>query len=187
MRRITCAAGLALVMLAGLAPLTAAPDEPDQQGEQQSTPVVAEQGDQSPARVVVEEDQKTICRQRCGSQDSTRVVVEKELTFELQPPPQAASCQATIAFQYDQRDTIASVTGTIENGDCAASSGDYTILVSIRDEKGESKTLEFNESWQRDDDQPVQLKSEYRIGENVDLVRVRSRQSRCTCADAAEQ
>jgi hypothetical protein len=45
------------------------------------------------------------------------------------------------------------------------------------------KTLEFVESWRRDDDQPVKFSADYEIGENVDLVRARSRQLRCTCAD----
>jgi hypothetical protein len=44
--------------------------------------------------------------------------------------------------------------------------------------------LEFFESWQRQDDQPVKFSATYPIGENVDLLRVRPTQSRCTCADA---
>jgi len=103
---------------------------------------------------------------------------------EIELPAQTtAQCDATIALEYTQRDTVVSVEGSIENGTCAASGGDYTIVVSFRGETGELKTLEFGETWQRSDDQPVEFSTDYKIGENADLVGVRSRRLRCVCAD----
>ena len=74
--------------------------------------------------------------------------------------------------------------GVIENKNCAASSGEFKLLVRGRDETSEVKTLEFLEPWQRDDDEPVKFGGDYPIGNNVDLVNVRVVQVRCTCAAA---
>ena len=81
---------------------------------------------------------------------------------------------------------MVSVEGTVENKDCGPSSGDYNLVVSIRNENHELTTVEFLESWRRQDDQPVRFAGTYPIGENVDVVRVRPFQLRCTCADTAE-
>jgi hypothetical protein len=125
-------------------------------------------------------------RRACEPQPKSVVAhVETELSVTLElPPPRSASCQATIAVDYSQRNTVASVEGTIGNPDCAASDGDYSIAINIKDENGERKTLEFAESWRRDDDQPVKFSAAYPIGENVDLVNVRPKVLRCTCAAA---
>ena len=118
--------------------------------------------------------------------EPTKVVVRTEtqlsVTLEL-PPTQTASCAATVELEYSQRDTQASVEGTLDHQICAASSGEYRIDVRVRNEAGEIKTLEFVESWQRTDDQPVRISAQYPIGENVDLLNVRSRQLRCTCVE----
>jgi hypothetical protein len=122
--------------------------------------------------------------------DPTQTVVhsETEVTFSLElPPAKSAQCQAAIDYTYTQRDTTVSVEGTIENKDCGASGGDYSLVVSVRDENRELKTLEFFESWRRQDDQPVKFAGTYPIGENVDLVRVRTVRLQCTCADAPEE
>jgi hypothetical protein len=92
-------------------------------------------------------------------------------------------CAATVEVTYTQRDSVVGVEGTIANNVCGASSGDYKLLVSVRNEGRELQTLEFFESWQRQDDQPVKISGSYPIGQNVELVRVRPVQLRCTCAD----
>lgn len=101
---------------------------------------------------------------------------------EPNPTPAKTRCEAIATVEYEQRNTIARVEGSIENGSCVASSGEYTIAIIVRDEKGESNTLEFSETWQRADDQPVKFLSDYEIGEGVELVRVRSRRLTCICA-----
>lgn len=112
---------------------------------------------------------------------------EKEVEFSLAAPPvKDAVCVATIEIAYTQRDTAVSVEGTIANNVCAASSGDYKLVVSVRSEGAGVQQLEFFESWQREDDQPVKLSGTYPIGENVDLLRVRPAQMRCTCANERE-
>jgi hypothetical protein len=114
----------------------------------------------------------------------TVVTSEKEVTFSLEiPAARTAQCAATIELAYTQRGSTVGVEGTIENKDCGASGGDYNVVVSVRNENRELKTLEFREWWQRQDDQPVKFTRTYPIGENVDLVRVRSAQLQCTCVD----
>jgi hypothetical protein len=111
--------------------------------------------------------------------------VENEVTFSLElPAAKSPQCATTVAVEYTQRDTVVSVEGTVDHQDCAASAGEYRLTVSVRDESRELKRLEFLESWQRADDQPVAFTAEYPIGENVDLVSVRARPLRCTCAAA---
>lgn len=114
------------------------------------------------------------------------VRIEKEMTVSVElPPMKLEQCAATIELAYTQRDTMVSVEGTLENKDCAVSSGEYTLAVSIRNENQELTTVEFPEEWQRQDDQPVKFAGTYPIGENVDVVRVRPVHVRCTCADSA--
>ena len=58
------------------------------------------------------------------------------------------------------------------------------LSVRTRDESGEQSTREFPQTWTRDDAQPVLFSTDIPIGENVDLVRVRALNLRCTCAEA---
>ena len=123
----------------------------------------------------------------------TVVGCETKLDLRLDAPitvsgtlkvPQNAYCAATYAVEYTQKDTKVGVAGVIDNKDCAASSGEYKLLVRVRGETGDVKTLDFLGSWQRDDDAPVKFSGDYPIGNNVDLVNVRVVQVRCTCSDA---
>lgn len=119
-----------------------------------------------------------------GEREPTVLRTEKELTISVVvPAPTNRQCEARIAVEYLQWDTIARVEGTIHNETCGASSGQYEIEARVRDQSGELETLEFSESWQRDDDQPVTFSAEYPIGENVELVRLNARRLRCTCRD----
>ena len=119
---------------------------------------------------------------------TVRAEVHKEVTFSLElPAEKLLQCATTVAVEYTQRDTVVSVEGTIDHKDCVASNGEYRLTVSIRGEDRELKRLEFVESWQRDDDQPVVFAADYPIGENVDLVSVRARQLRCSCAEEPAQ
>lgn len=118
---------------------------------------------------------------------TTVVTTESKISFSLEPPAlNTTYCAVTIEIAYTQRDTVASVEGTIHNTDCAASSGEYKVLVVTRSEDSQLTTREFLDSWQRDDEQPVTFNNRYPIGENVDLIRVRAQQTRCTCAAAPE-
>ena len=128
----------------------------------------------------------TRVRESC---DPKQVIVrsEKEVEFSLNVPPlKNVQCVATIEITYTQRDTEVGVEGTIANNVCGASSGDFKLVVSVRDGSAGLQVLEFFESWQRQDDLPVKLSATYPIGENVDLLRVRPAQSRCACADESE-
>jgi hypothetical protein len=123
--------------------------------------------------------------QLVSCEETIHLRVETPLTVTTTvKAPKDAYCAATHTVEYTQKDTKVGVAGVIENKDCAASSGEYKLLVRVRDETGEVKTLEFLGSWQRDDDEPVKFGNDYPIGKNVDLVNVRAVQVRCRCADA---
>lgn len=95
----------------------------------------------------------------------------------------AGGCKANLSLEYWQEGREARVNKTITNEECGASSGDYRILVAYRGDDGETVTDEYPETWQRDDEQPVSLTATYEIGDNVDLLRVRSRGLSCACAE----
>jgi len=124
----------------------------------------------------------------CGRDDAGTETAEQVLTFTRDRPlVEFAQCEARMVLDYVQVGAFASVEGVIKNTDCGASGGEYTIQARIRDDSGETKTLDFPELWERDDDQPVVFSAKYPIGENVELVRIRSHGLRCECAEPPEE
>lgn len=114
----------------------------------------------------------------------TVVTVERDMSFAIAlPPTKLVQCAAVIAIEYTQRDTIARVAGSLAHRDCDASSGEYVVMARVRDASGTTHTLEFPVAWQRADAQPIAIDADYEIGADVDLLAVRTRQTRCTCAD----
>jgi hypothetical protein len=156
-------AGRLALLLAALVPLAALAEEP-----------AAGSADQS-SRTTVDKNGRT---------HVTTISTAKDISVEIQAGVKAQSCDATIAIEYEQRNTVARVEATIENPSCAACSGDYTIAVRVRDESGELRTLEFPGKWERADDKPVKLTADYPVGTNVDVVNVRTRGLHCVCAAA---
>ena len=100
-----------------------------------------------------------------------------ELTF--------GSCQGTVTTEYLQRADEADIKATVENPDCGASLGSYIVEATIKaDGATETEKLRFEETWQRDDDQPVIIEKRYPIGDDVELKRIRIRKVACTCSEA---
>ena len=123
-------------------------------------------------------------RAECAEGREAVLNTETEITTSIElRRPDTPFCSAAIELQYWQRDTDAHVEGVLDSETCAAASGEYVIVIRIQRENGEIETLEFTETWQRDDDQPVALESDYPIGENVELIRLGSGRIRCRCAD----
>lgn len=121
-------------------------------------------------------------RERCEPIE-TVFKLEQELSFSIElPPEKLVQCAATVELEYTQRDTLVRIEGILSQRECAASSGDYTLVVRVRDENDATRTFEFPGSWQRSDDQPIAFSADHEIGANVDLLGVRIRQTRCTCA-----
>lgn len=112
---------------------------------------------------------------------------EKTFTVKLKPPEQKQYCKARTTTEYYQSDDLAEVNVEIANDDCAASSGSFTMRVRYRTEDSEVVNIEFDETWQREDDQNILLSRQYPIGENVDLVRVRPAKMRCVCAESEDE
>jgi hypothetical protein len=100
---------------------------------------------------------------------------------------QPQRCTASASIAYLQRGAEADVEVTIENNDCAASTGTYAIEATIKADNADApEKLTFPETWSRGDDQPVFVARRYPIGDDVDLLRLKIRKLRCTCAEAAE-
>lgn len=114
---------------------------------------------------------------------SSAVRTEHELNIRLELPANGPQCEASTLTEYSQRNTTALVRGTVSISNCpAGTTGRFTLVARVKDEAGESKLLEFDETWQRDDAQDHVFNSTYPIGENVELVSVRVRGLNCTCA-----
>ena len=125
-----------------------------------------------------------------GTDESTKIEGHAEEKYTLKitmNPPESHRCQAQLQISYLQQNNVASVESTLNNEDCGASSGSYTVSVRIRDENDELDNIEYEETWQRDDNQPILMKKEYFAGENVDIVRVNTKRLRCTCTDEIPQ
>jgi hypothetical protein len=120
-----------------------------------------------------------------AAQEPTTLRTEREINFSIEVPAiPSTQCEASTSTSYHQRNTVARVASTITVEGCAAAGGKFTIAVRVRDDRDAQQTLEFNETWQRTDDQDVSLTSDYPIGENVELLSVRVRGMSCTCAAA---
>lgn len=100
-------------------------------------------------------------------------------------PLVTAQCEAIATTEYFQQGASAHVQSSLHVSDCTAASGTLTFALRTRDDNGTIAPLEFDETWQRTDDQDVKLDAVYPIGENVLLTSVRVRNLRCTCDDAA--
>ncbi|MDX1563354.1 MAG: hypothetical protein R3305_10525 [Gammaproteobacteria bacterium] len=94
-------------------------------------------------------------------------------------------CSGLVDMTYQQRSTLALVKGTLTSADCAASSGSYTITARIRNTAGDVETIDFEERWQRSDDEPVTFEAAYPIGDDVELLRMDARHVVCSCDIAA--
>ena len=145
---------------------------------------------------VNERDSVTVCgtsgggtrirESNCQFETTTlRTEMELKLSIEIPAIP-SAQCAATTTTEYQQRNTAAHVDGTLEILDCAAAAGTFKVAVRVKDDAGEEKALEFDEVWQRNDDQDVSFTYDYPIGEGAELVSVRVRGLTCTCADPPE-
>jgi hypothetical protein len=53
-------------------------------------------------------------------------------------------------------------------------------------ESGESRTIEFSETWQRADTEDHTFNADYPIGDGVELMSVRVRNLKCTCAETQQ-
>jgi len=73
---------------------------------------------------------------------------------------------------------------TIDNNDCAASSGQYNVRLKIIKENGESQLIEHVESWTRDNDTQFESRKFYDIGNNVELSRTTTSGLTCECTPA---
>jgi len=120
------------------------------------------------------------------------VATEAALAVVLEDPaatanPTGPQCEATTLTEYQQRNNIARVTGTVSIAGCpVGTSGSFTLVARVRDDNGAINPIEFNETWQRTDAQDHAFNSDYPIGDSVELMNVRVRNLKCTCADPAQ-
>jgi len=105
---------------------------------------------------------------------------DKPIQMKMEYQPNA--CKAQLAVEYFQRGDKAHVKTELTNEDCAASAGSYTIRVRIRGADGEIKSTDHPETWKRSDESSVATEKDYFIGDDVDLINVRSRNLKCECA-----
>jgi len=91
------------------------------------------------------------------------------------------ACKADLHLKYFQKGTDAHVETTLRNEECGASSGNYTVRVQYRDATGGSKLVEFDETWKRNDASDVTSEKDYFVGDDVDIMRIKSSNLSCRC------
>jgi hypothetical protein len=96
---------------------------------------------------------------------------------------EAGQCEASTYTEYEQRNDVARISGTVSLSMCpAGTTGSFTLVANVRDDAGAISPLEFSEAWQRADAQDHVFGADYPIGANVALVSVRVRNLTCSCA-----
>jgi hypothetical protein len=101
--------------------------------------------------------------------------------------PAGPQCEASTLIEFDQRNNVAHVSGTVSISMCpAGTTGSLTVVANVRDDAGALNPIEFSEAWQHADAQDHVFNSDYPIGENVFLQSVRARNLTCTCAGAPQ-
>lgn len=125
------------------------------------------------------DDQETEKRQEGQSADK-----KFTMTFETTKPRDY--CQSSTSIEYQQRNNVAHVTGEITVEGCTHAAGEYTVSIRTRDDNGETRNTDFEETWERSDNQPIAFAKDHDIGDNVDLIRARVRRSSCICSDNAD-
>jgi len=119
-----------------------------------------------------------------GQQEMMKIEghTEKQYTMTLETSPATKKyCHVSVNIDYLQKNTDVIVNMALDNPDCAASSGSYAVAVKFRDENNNSQTVEYEETWQREDDQPLQKRQSYYVGENVDVINARVKRPNCVC------
>ena len=110
--------------------------------------------------------------------------LEKKYTVKLElTPPPTRRCHVRVTMDYLQKNDVAKVDSMLENEDCAASSGSYTVSIRYRDQNNEQQRVEYDETWEREDDQPLTITKDYFAGKNVDITRVQPKNLTCLCAE----
>jgi hypothetical protein len=118
---------------------------------------------------------------------TTGAPLDGDLTVVIEAPTQGPQCEASTLTEYQQRNNAARVTGTVSLSMCpAGTTGSFTLVARVRDDAGEIKPIEFNETWTRADAGDHTFNTDYPIGDNVELMSVRVRNLKCTCAAAAQ-
>ena len=110
-------------------------------------------------------------------------------TITLTPTPRfVPECEAQLSISYTQMYDRVRVRTHVEQEGCPASSGDYTIRLRTTGDDGETDTRSFEETWQRENAEPLETTSYYDIDPEHRLVWARvntSRKTNCRCLDDA--
>ena len=124
------------------------------------------------------------------AQDSGRAIegrdAKKTFSMTLKAEPSSALCYPSTTVEYQQHGPNVAVSGAISVDDCDKASGRYQVSLGVRDDDGEMRNIDFDESWSRDNASPIALQKSYAIGDGVDLIRVRLRSKECLCAETAD-
>ena len=122
--------------------------------------------------------------------DDDRVIegqaAEIRIQIEAEHEYATDACEARLEVEYYQKGDSVHVETVLNNEQCDASSGSYTLQVRYRGDDGEVRTADFEELWERSDAEPITLGKDYYVAENIDVMRVRSRGLRCECASAPD-
>lgn len=118
------------------------------------------------------------------AEEESRINNEAEirLTIEMEHEYATDVCTAAMELEYYQKGASVHVETSVDNDQCSASFGTYTLEIRYRDAEGNVQTKEAAENWERIDSSPVEQAKDYFVADDIDIIRVRPRKLRCTCA-----
>ncbi len=126
--------------------------------------------------------ESSVSIQRSSEFEAESKAFEKRVPVNLEYG--AGGCKAELRLEYFQKGADAHVKTMLSNEECGASSGNYTIRIRYTDAQGNLNRVEYEETWNRDDDVVVTSETDYFVGDDIDLVRVNSRGLSCICTES---
>ena len=87
---------------------------------------------------------------------------DKTFTMTLEATKPKDYCRSSTSIEYQQRDDVAHLTGEINVDGCTNAAGEYTVSIRTRDDNGDTLNTDFEETWERSDDQPIAFAKDYR-------------------------
>ncbi len=122
--------------------------------------------------------------------DPATLTLDPTIVIRQQPVVAAAdACRAEAAISYMPLGQRVRVDTTINITDCAmAANGEFALRVRTRDQDDELQVRQYQESWARQENLPVELTTYYDVdaGQRLVGVSIRTDEAACTCAQPAE-
>lgn len=117
-----------------------------------------------------------------SSADERTLKATQQYSVKVKPrTAKSTQCEARVRLSYEANDADVNVRARLSNDTCAASRGEFTVVVRTRDGNATLHDAAHLETWAREDGDTVELARTYPVAKGQTLVRVNTRRVRCRC------